>query len=116
LPLAYGICGSLLGADLPAAALDGLGQLQQLRELRLQGCQEICSVIAQLPASLTLLGLNHERETYCISDIVLHEGNTARLRQLECLLKLHLPGVTVHDVAGLLGALSQLTSLTLDSR
>jgi hypothetical protein len=105
------ICSSV-----SAAALQGLGQLQQLRKLRLQGCQEINSVLAQLPASLTLLRLNHQHESCPISDVVLHAGNTARMRQLPGLLELHLPGVTVRDVAGLLGALTQLTSLTLDGR
>jgi hypothetical protein len=99
-----------------AAALEGLGQLQQLRELRLQGCEDTGSVIAQLPASLTLLGLNLEWDSDPSSDVVLDVGNTARLRQLQGLLELHLPQVTVRDMAGLLGALTQLTSLTLDGR
>jgi hypothetical protein len=47
---------------------------------------------------------------------VLHEGNTAKLRQMSGLLELHLPCVAVRDMAGVLGALTQLTSLTLDGR
>jgi hypothetical protein len=98
------------------AALQGIGQLQQLRKLRLQGFSDVGSVIAQLPGSLTLFGLNHEHDKHAISGLVLDEGNTARLRQLTGLLELQLPGVTVRDVAGLLGVLTQLTSLTLDGR
>jgi hypothetical protein len=102
------------GLKLRDAAL--LQNLRQLQELQLDNCSISNKVLAQLPASLRVLSILMPCKSHAPPCLVLDSSNSVRLRQLSKLRRLQLPGVTVRDVAGLLGALTQLTRLTLDSR
>ncbi|WIA17849.1 hypothetical protein OEZ85_009355 [Tetradesmus obliquus] len=91
-----------------------LQHLKQLQELLLQDCRVSNKVLAQLPASLRVLVVAIENTSEQLPRLILNSSNTARLRQLSSLQGLYLSGVGLQDSAGLLAALSQLTSLTLD--
>jgi hypothetical protein len=101
------------GLQLQPAALP---KLRQLQELQLDNCSISNRVLAQLPASLRALAIRMPDNCPALPRLVLGSSNTVRMRQMSGLKRLELPGVTVRDVAGLLGALNQLTSLTLDIR
>jgi hypothetical protein len=90
--------------------------LQQLRELHLWDFSIPNKVLAQLPAGLHTLAVVIERPCEHLPCLKLDSRNTAGLRQLSSLQQLELCGVQLQDASGLLAALSQLTSLTLDSR
>jgi hypothetical protein len=108
---------------LTAAALQGLGQLQQLRELRLQeageynsfGFETGCELLKQLPANLRVLQFAVVQSNF-EENLVLDGDNTVQLCRLSSLVDLRMPGVVLEDAPRLLGALTQLTSLALDSR
>jgi hypothetical protein len=101
------------GLQLQTAALQ---KLRQLQELHLDNSIISNKVLAQLPASLRVLSIRMPHHSPALPCLVLDSSNTARMRQLSDFRRLELPGVAVRDITGLLGALSQLTSLTLDSR
>jgi hypothetical protein len=114
-------------AGLPAAALHGLGQLQQLRELRLQDSEEMhlvdydaaCELLMQLPASLQLLHFDTSQTCYNghhHRQLVLDKDNTAKSCQLRSLVDLKMDGPLLDDAPGLLAALTQLTSLSLGNK
>jgi hypothetical protein len=108
---------------LTAAALQGLGQLQQLRELRLQEAEEYnsfgfeagCELLKQLPANLRVLHFAVVRSNF-EENLVLDRHNTVQLCRLSSLVDLRMPGVVLEDAPRLLGRLTQLTSLAVDSR
>jgi hypothetical protein len=108
-------------SSLEAVVLQGLSKLQQLQEIYLKTLNRsaalyrlIDKTLAHLPDSLTALYIKpewcDERQELAV---VLDSSNTARLRQLSGLQRLHVPHMVLADAAGLLGALSGLTSIKL---
>jgi hypothetical protein len=71
--------------------------------------------LQRLPASLTKLALRTIWWKDRTGPPVVESSSTARLRQLSGLVQLEFQGIRVRDVTGLLGGLSQLTSLRLGS-
>lgn len=114
---------SITERRIDAGVLQGLSRLQQLQELRLQECvqsAELCkalhSTLAQLPDSLSVLSIAvMDWESRSPPVVLDSSSNAARLRQLSNLKQLELQGIIVQDAPGLLGGLSQLTSLDLGS-
>uniref|UniRef100_A0A383V902 F-box domain-containing protein n=1 Tax=Tetradesmus obliquus TaxID=3088 RepID=A0A383V902_TETOB len=107
---------------LEPSLLQGFSQLQQLRELRLQDFPQGAALtevmhraITQLPNSICVLAVTADDWTCRYSGLpsTLHSSSTARLRKLSRLQQLELPGFILQDSPGLLGGLSQLTSLDL---
>ncbi|WIA23766.1 hypothetical protein OEZ85_013452 [Tetradesmus obliquus] len=119
---------SIDGTRVVDSALQGLSNLQQLRELRLQWCvrgPELVDLMrgtfAQLPGSLCILDVydsDMRADWWRAPSVVLHSSSAAagRLRQLSSLQQLELRGVVWQDAPGLLCGLSQLTSLNLGDR
>jgi hypothetical protein len=104
--------------DLTCAALQGLGRLQQLRELRVkhikkdgQTSRVYNQTIARLSSSLSLLHISVWHGLH--APVVLNSRSISTLQQLRSLRHLALPGMQVQDVTGFMGALSQITSLSL---
>jgi hypothetical protein len=106
---------------LESVVLQGISKLQQLRELRLQDCQQsakLCKAVhktlAHLPASLTAVAFAAcDCSERAGPPVVLDSSSAGRLQQLSRLQQLKLKGVVLRDAPGVLGSLSQLTHLNL---
>jgi hypothetical protein len=105
--------------SLKAAALQGLSNMQQLRELRLSpgsvypgdALQALCKTLVQgMPQGLQCLELNFD----CTD--ALPSSYLSRVSRLTGLLHLELPGIDLQGGAGIIAALTQLTHLQLTSR
>jgi hypothetical protein len=105
---------------LTAALLQGLGHLQQLRELRFKHIQNsrqtsraLNLAIAKLPVSITSLRISVQWWSRGAAPVFLDSSGIRALQQLSKLQRLGLPGVQLQDVTGFMGAASQMTSLSL---